>query len=211
VNVPVYSTPHPQPQACLLASILYIMQITLSLGNECIEVPVADINEIPFLSNHFKRWTTSTEMRLPSCPEIQSLSLLKELIDHCNGKYGDKLPENHMQTFCLVRLADFVGCDSFLCTVAEQLGTSVHCINNSNGIKYVRAHIRDAYRFARKSSQQVSEHVCSVCHKSLSSACNLPKLPRLTSMKCCGGKIHTSCSTNFPLLRSQKLYSVPTI
>ena len=52
-------------------------------------------------------------------------------------------PENHMETFRLVRMADFLRCDLFLITVAEQLGTSVNQINNSNRIRDVRANIRN--------------------------------------------------------------------
>ena len=77
--------------------------------------------------------------------EIPSLADLKLLIEYCSGRHGDKLPENATDTFSLVQMADFLGCNLFLVTVAEQLGTSVCRINNSNGIKYVRKHIRNRY------------------------------------------------------------------
>ena len=42
-----------------------------------------------------------------------------------------------MVMFKLIRLVDFLGCDTFLENTAKQLGTSVHKINNSNSIKTV--------------------------------------------------------------------------
>ena len=126
-----------------------------------------------------------------------------------HGKFGDKLPENHMETFGLVRMVDFLGCDLFLVTVAEKLGTSVNRINNSNSIRDVRANIRNAYRWASSSSQIHRKLICSIRHQSLD--CNLPKLHCLTVMECCGGKIQANCSANFPTcpICNQPYYLLP--
>jgi len=45
------------------------------------------------------------------CVCLHILEYRAERIDHCNGKYGDNLPENYMHTF---RLVDFLGCNSSL-------------------------------------------------------------------------------------------------
>ena len=164
------------------------VQVTLSLGNQSIQVPHTDIETTPFFAVYFKRWTSSTQMMLPDIPELKDLLLLKQLIAYCNTVKDDQLPDHFMVTFKLIRMADFLGCDTFLENTAKQLGTSVLKINNSNSIKTVREYVRNAYRWATKSVEINQEQFCSVCRISL--AAKFPRLPTLTTMVCCKLKIH---------------------
>ena len=86
----------------------------------------------------------------PDGPELKDLLLLKQLIAYCNTAKDDQLPDHFMVTFKLIRMADFLGCDTFLENTAKQLGTSVLKINNSNSVKTVREYVRNAYRWASK-------------------------------------------------------------
>ena len=153
------------------------VQVMLSLGDQSIQVPRTDIETIPFFAVYFKRWTSSTQMVLPDMPELKDLLLLKQLIAHCNTVKDDQLPDHFMVTFKLIRMADFLGCDTFLENTAKQLGTSVHKINNSSSIKTVREYVRNAYRWATKSVEINQEQFCSVCWISL--AAQFPRLPPL--------------------------------
>ena len=171
------------------------MQVTLSLGDQSIQVPYTDIETIPFFAVYFKRWTSSTQMVLPDIPELKDLLLLKQLVAYCSTAKEDQLPDHFMVTFKLIRMADFLVCDTFLENTAKQLGTSVHKINNSNSIKTVREYVRSAYRWAAKSAEKNQEQFCSVCKNSL--AAQFPRLPILTTMVCCKLKIHVACLSNF--------------
>ena len=84
-------------------------------------------------------------MVLPDIPELKDLLLLKQLVAYCSTAKEDQLPDHFMVTFKLIRMADFLGADTFLENTAKQLGTSVHKINNSNNIKTVREYVRSAY------------------------------------------------------------------
>ena len=170
------------------------MQVTLSLGDQSIQVPRTDIETIPFFAVYFKRWTSSTQMVLPDMPELKDLLLLKQLIGYCNTTKEDQLPDHFMVTFRLIRMADFLGCDTFLENTAEQLGTSVLKINNSNSVRNVREYVRNAYQWATKSAEK-NQRFCSVCQKSL--AAQFPRLPTMTTMVCCKLEIHLSCLSNF--------------
>ena len=183
------------------------MQVTLSLGDQSIQVPYTDIETIPFFAVYFKRWTSSTQMVLPDIPELKDLLLLKQLVAYCSTAKEDQLPDHFMVTFKLIRMADFLVCDTFLENTAKQLGTSVHKINNSNSIKTVREYVRSAYRWAAKSAEKNQEQFCSVCKNS--SAAQFPRLPTLTTMVCC--KLKNPCGLPFKLLNLSLLQpTVPT-
>ena len=96
------------------------MQVTLSLGDQSIQVPRTDIETIPFFAVYFKRWTSSTQMVLPDIPELKDLLLLKQLVAYCSTAKEDQLPDHFMVTFKLIRMADFLGCDTFLENTAKQ-------------------------------------------------------------------------------------------
>ena len=111
-------------------------------------------------------------MVLPNIPELKDLLLLKQLIAYCNTAKDDQLPDHFMITFKLIRMADFLGYDTFLENTAKQLGTSVLKINS---VKTVREYVRNAYRWASKSIEINQQQFCSVCRKSL--AAQFPRLP----------------------------------
>ena len=100
---------------------------------------------------------------LPTTPEFQEdISLLGDLIDYATKRVID-LPTDFRRTFQLVRLADFLGVDSFLELCAEQLDVPVADLWNSNSIRKVRSLIRGIYRAHHKNSKITDKTICPVC------------------------------------------------
>ena len=60
------------------------------------------------------------------------LILLQTLINFKNCT-KPSIPETYQELFALVRLADFVGCESYFCAAAKWLETTVDNIRNING------------------------------------------------------------------------------
>ena len=147
--------------------------------------------QIPYLDFQVQRWILGTVLALPSAREFQgNLSLLEDLLDHCNGRIED-LPYLHFRTFQLVRLADYIGCDIFLSKVANLLGISVFQISNTHTIREVRTLIRDRYRWAENKNLFLTITAYPVCHETVSSP--PPTLPCVYYLPCCRGAIHHSC------------------
>ena len=100
---------------------------------------------------------------LPTTPEFQDdISLLADLINYATKRVTN-LPTDFRRTFQLVRLADFLGVDSFLELCASQLDVPIGELWNSNSIRKVRSLIRGRYRAHHTNSKVTDKIRCPVC------------------------------------------------
>ena len=176
-----------------VCKLIDLLQVTFHLAGKSLKIAVEDLVVIPYFESWYLRWNHEDELDvfLPTTPEFQEdISLLGDLIDYATKRVID-LPTDFRRTFQLVRLADFLGVDSFLELCAEQLDVPVADLWNSNSIRKVRSLIRGIYRAHHKNRKITDKIICPVCRKSIT--CTIPLKSNWVETPCCNKAIHPAC------------------
>ena len=99
--------------------------------------------------------------------EKNGLDLLKSLIEFSLDE-SFQPPTTHVEMFSLIRLADYVGVDSFLTAAARWLGVSVDAIANHNSIRSVWGLVRGCYRASQHiRAQMFRPDICVYCYRAI--------------------------------------------
>ena len=179
-------------------SAYFCFQIYLILKAEVLVVEPVMLEGFPVLKSLFD-FSDPDEPPIFELPEMREFSnglqLLKTLIVFLTE--GDKftIPATHKELLALVRLADFVDCDSFLQAAARWLNVSMDAIANHNPIGKVHQLIRGCYHAARHHRRDLPDRpsVCCYCQRLI-----VPAVPCKIEMDltpCCQHPVHSYCKS----------------
>ena len=181
-----------------ICKLIDLLQVTFHLAGKSLQIPIEDLVIIPYFECWHSRWNVEDELDvfLPTTPEFQDdISLLADLINYATKRVTN-LPTDFRRTFQLVRLADFLGVDSFLELCASQLDVPIGELWNSNSIRKVRSLIRGRYRAHHTNSKVTDKIRCPVCRKSIT--CAIPRKANWIETSCCMKAVHPTCYKDAP-------------
>ena len=181
-----------------ICKLIDLLQVTFHLASKSLKIPVEDLVIIPYFECWYSRWNLEDKLDvfLPTTPEFQDdISILADLINYATKQVTD-LPSDFCRTFQLVRLADFLGMDSFLELCADQLDVPTAELWNSNSIRKVRGLIRGCFRAHRANSKTTDKIKCPVCQNSITRA--IPLKADWVETPCCMKAIHHTCYKDAP-------------
>ena len=154
------------------------------------------IEGIPLLSSLFA-FTDQNEPPIVEVPATQEfkggLELLKKLVVFSQDSDNFAIPAKHLELLELVRLADFLGMDSFMESAARWLGVSVCAISNHNPVREVYQLIRGRYRACRHKKER-NHGVCVWCIRPIYLDVHVPCRPEEPRRSpCCNLPVHPGC------------------
>ena len=142
---------------------------------------------------------------LPDCRELEKngLQLLRRLVEFSEQGSSFVIPSTHNELVGLVRLADYMGVDTFLKAASLWLDVSVDAISNHNPVGKVYKLIRGRYRASRhKGCIDNMTELCIYCFKRIT-------LSPAGMSPCCRRKVHKYCKPREPHCRvCHQLYAV---
>lgn len=171
-----------------------VLQVYLSLQGKVLVVTQDMLRNIPLLASaySFGDPEESPVLELPVVKEYKKngLDLLKSLFVF-SLEESFQPPATHVELFSLIRLADYLGLDSFLTAAATWLGVSIDALLNHNPIRFVRGLVRGRYRASRHARAQKWPHICIYCYRPIDPPVPINIAAVTKKSPCCDKVWHT--------------------
>ena len=175
------------------------LQVYLVLKEEVLVLSPTMLEGIPLLRSMFS-FCDPDESPVFDVPETREfkkggLVLLRKLVLFTQDMENYPIPSEHLEMLGLVRLADFLGVDSFLESAARWLDVSITAISNHNSVHSVFQLIRGRYRASRDKKKR-SHGVCVWCFRPIHLTVEVPCRPQLEEpprSPCCDSLVHPEC------------------